>query len=270
MPSTSTPVLLGGPVDTLARQPSRQPSVAAWDSLPYGVIATELMTSHRSRHAAVWDAEYRAGRYLGEPPVGFVEDILASARRCGLTGGLYIGCGNGRNYLPLVERGLDLVALDISAVAIDRLGSVAPDRAARLVVGDISALSEDERFDIVIGIQVFQHGTRRQATETIREAQRRVNPGGIFCLRVNATPTELVYSHSVTETGSDGSYTVRYEAGPKAGLDIHFFARDSLDSLFSDFSPLLPLRLDVTQRRSPDTGSWSQWEGIWQLERAVP
>lgn len=41
MPSTSTAVLLGEPIDTLARQPSRQPNVAASDSLPYGVIATQ-------------------------------------------------------------------------------------------------------------------------------------------------------------------------------------------------------------------------------------
>ena len=55
-----------------------------------------------------WDAEYAAGRYSGEPPVGFVEDIVAAAKDAGADQGLYIGCGNGRNYIPLTEAGLDL------------------------------------------------------------------------------------------------------------------------------------------------------------------
>jgi hypothetical protein len=46
-----------------------------------------------------WDGEYAGGRYVDEPPVGFVADILAAARDAGIIGkiGLYIGCGNGRN-----------------------------------------------------------------------------------------------------------------------------------------------------------------------------
>src|ERR1039457_6031440 len=59
---------------------------------------------------AAWDAEYRAGRYRDEPPVAFTGDILAAGRQAGTTSGLYIGCGNGRNYLPLVAGGLDLSA----------------------------------------------------------------------------------------------------------------------------------------------------------------
>ena len=63
-----------------------------------------------------WDAEYRAGRYLDEEPVELVHDILSCASRIDLPDarGLYIGCGNGRNYLPLVAGGLDLIGLDIS------------------------------------------------------------------------------------------------------------------------------------------------------------
>jgi len=51
--------------------------------------------------AAAWDSEYRLGRYLGDSPVAFTRDILAAAQQAHLARGLYIGCGNGRNYLPL-------------------------------------------------------------------------------------------------------------------------------------------------------------------------
>jgi hypothetical protein len=64
--------------------------------------------------AQAWDVEYAAGRYRDEPPLPFVADVLSAVREHDLLGaeGLYVGCGNGRNYLPLVQAGLDLVGLD--------------------------------------------------------------------------------------------------------------------------------------------------------------
>ena len=43
-----------------------------------------------------------------------------------------------------------------------------------------------------------------------------VAPGGLFCLRVNATATDIWPEHEVTERDPDGGLTARYLAGPKA------------------------------------------------------
>src|SRR5580704_2518222 len=102
-------------------------------------VETHATDPSQSGAAAAWDAEYAAGRYSGEPPVAFTGDTLAAARQAGLTRGLYIGCGNGRNYLPLVAGGLDLTGMDISAAAIAQLAARAPDRTDRLVCGDLGA-----------------------------------------------------------------------------------------------------------------------------------
>lgn len=60
--------------------------------------------------------------------------------------------------------------------------------------------------------------------------------------------------------------TVRYLAGPKRGLLIHFFSATELDMLFADcFAPVLPLRVDRTWRTPPHPGQWSQWEAIWRM-----
>jgi len=222
------------------------------------------MTGEPGPAAAAWDAEYAAGRYATEPPVAFTRDILAAARRTSLTRGLYIGCGNGRNYLPLVASGLDLTGLDISAAAIAQLCARAPDRRDRLVHGDLSALPASAVYQVVIGIQVFQHGDRGAAHTHIRAAQRRVTAGGLFCLRVNATATDVWPGHEVTERHPDGGFTVRYLAGPKQGLLIHFFAGAELEALFGGgFTPVLPPRLQQTRRNAPQPGQWSQWEAIW-------
>ena len=73
---------------------------------------------------ASWDAEYRRGRYAGEPPIAFVETIVATlqAEPALWRGrGLYVGCGNGRNYLPLVDAGAELEGIDLSREAITQL-----------------------------------------------------------------------------------------------------------------------------------------------------
>jgi SAM-dependent methyltransferase len=216
--------------------------------------------------AAAWDAEYAAGRYRDEPPLPFVADILAAARAHSLIGGggLYIGCGNGRNYLPLVNAGLDLVGLDVAAAAIAQLAERAPDRRDRLIQGDLSALPEGERYPLVIGIQVFQHGDRASAHAHIRAAQARLAPGGLFCLRVNAVGTELEYDHDVVERDRDGGFTVRYLAGPKRGLLIHFFAASELEALFDGYDLVLAPQLARTWRLPPARGQWSQWEAIYR------
>ena len=197
--------------------------------------------------------------------MAFTHDILGAARRAGVTRGLYVGCGNGRNYLPLVVGGLDLTGLDIATAAITQLAARAPGRRDRLICGDLTALPAEARYPLVIGIQVFQHGDRAQAHTHIRAAQQRLTPGGLFCLRVNATRTDIWPEYEVTEHDPDGGLTVRYLAGPKKGLHIHFFGATELNALFAGhFAPVLPLRLQRTQRMPPQPGQWSQWEAIWR------
>jgi SAM-dependent methyltransferase len=213
-----------------------------------------------------WDREYERGRYQQEAPVGFVDDIVEAVRS--LTPepktGLYVGCGNGRNYIPLVESGLDLVGLDISGEAISQLRKRCPERTEQLVHGDLRTLPSGHTYAVVIGIQVFQHGSRREAHANVALAQRFVAPGGLFCLRVNAVGTDVWPAHEAVEESPDGGFTVRYLAGPKSGLPTHFFSRQEIQDLFVNWDEQLPLMLDMTARAAPAPGQWSQWEAIWR------
>jgi hypothetical protein len=84
-------------------------------------------------------------------------------------------------------------------------------------------------------------------------------------LRVNATGTDIWPDHEVTERHPDGGLTVRYLAGPKRHLLIHFFSNAELGVLFgSGFEPVVPLRPQHTWRAAPEPGRWTQWEAIWR------
>jgi SAM-dependent methyltransferase len=204
--------------------------------------------------AASWDEEYRRGRYAGDAPISFVQDIVTAVEEHRPpAGGVYIGCGNGRNLIPLVEAGIDFVGVDISSAAIEQLRTRLPE--ARLVHGDLTAV--EGNFGLVVGLQVFQHGSEDEAHAHVRAAIDRLLPGGLFCLRVNAVGTQIEYAHT-----SLGHNTVRYDEGPKEGLLVHFFERDELDLLTRELEPVLPLRVVRMLRR--DGTHWDQWEAIWR------
>ena len=217
--------------------------------------------------SARWDAEYRKGRYAGEPPLPFVDQILARIRASSLAErrGLYIGCGNGRNYLPLVGSGLHLYGLDLSAEALRQLAAREPALSTRLICADFRTFVSRCRFSYVIAIQVFQHGVAADVARYFSGVGALLSPGGLFFLRVNAASTQVRRPHTVIEQNGPGGFTIRYESGPKQGLPVHFFSRDELHTLTrDDFALVAQPHEDVTVRTAPETGHWVQWEATWK------
>jgi hypothetical protein len=218
--------------------------------------------------AARWDEEYRKGRYSTEPPLPFVTEIVSTLERRhshAVDSGLYVGCGNGRNFLPLLDAGLNLYGLDSSSEALRTLADRRPAIAARLICGDFRRFQASRPFGYLVAIQVFQHGTASDAETYFRKSVELLDPGGVLFARVNSTRTQIYYRHTVIETTGLGGLTVRYDEGPKQGLAIHFYSRAELDALTHDaLRPLIEPREDIIRRRPPQTGHWAQWEMIWE------
>jgi SAM-dependent methyltransferase len=232
--------------------------------------ASERSTPHGDLIAVRWDDEYRHGRYAAEPPLPFVDTILGVLRQHGLGSdalGLYVGCGNGRNYLPLVDAGANVTGLDISREAIERLRERRPDARMSLLTGDFRTFRSASPFDYLIAIQVFQHGTEAEVALYFDRVVDVLRPGGLFFLRVNSARTDVYHRHTVIEANELGGFTVRYDEGPKQGLAVHFYSDDELrERTKASFELLATPRHDVVPRAFPKTGVWAQWEMIWRKD----
>ena len=212
--------------------------------------------------ADAWNIEYDSGKYGGEPPVEFAGEVAAFlAERPGHRNGcgLYVGCGNGRNYIMLSKAGLDITGLDVSDVGLGQIAEKEPWLAPRLTCCNFLDYAGG-LFQYLISVQVFQHGTRSTAEAYFQKTAQVLVPGGLFFLRVNASDTDILQPHRVMEE-SDGSFTVLYEDGPKRGLHVHFFSSGELEALIhSNGMRVIGTPKKVTTERPGGRGMWSQWE----------
>ncbi|WP_277209370.1 class I SAM-dependent methyltransferase [Isoptericola croceus] len=100
---------------------------------------------------------------------------------------LEVGCGQGAVGARIAARH-DYTAVELDettwAVAVARVGRAAP--GARVLRGDLSALGEDERFDVVCAFEVIEHLDDDVAA--LAEWVARVRPGGELLLSTPAWP----------------------------------------------------------------------------------
>ena len=171
----------------------------------------------RSLASRRWDAEYARGRYAGEPPVEFTKTIIKTVAASGLERGLYVGCGNGRNFAALASAGLYMDGIDPSPAAIEQLAARCPSAAGRLWCAELEDFRPGARLDYLVAIQVFQHGGASAAARHFERASELVRPGGALFVRANSASTEVYFGHRVRERTAGGSFTARYDEGPKRG-----------------------------------------------------
>ena len=215
-----------------------------------------------SNHLSVleyWDQAYENGANKNAPSVLFIKTIITTIldqMEGSSYGGLYVGCGNGQNYIPMSQSGLDMVGLDISKVGLNLLAKAAPEYSHKLVCADFGKFESNNLFDYIISIQVFHFGTESQILHYFAKASQLLRPGGLLFLRVPSTKTEIIRPYKVTERNSYDGFTMQYTKNPFKGFNLHFFSKTELEhilscnKLFITYGPKIKIESDHNRSRS--------------------
>jgi SAM-dependent methyltransferase len=143
-----------------------------------------------------WDAAYEENpdsQLWNVEPMPIVPGIVSRAGARGLSLGVDLGCGDGRNLLALRQGGLDVAGLDISATALRRANRLLRDHgdAAILLLGDVCALPfPDGSLDLVTALDVA--GQVPDPLPLLAEARRVLRPGGLLVVNL-FTPEDETY-----------------------------------------------------------------------------
>jgi SAM-dependent methyltransferase len=161
--------------------------------------------------------------------------LLAVAREHGLAGRrvLDVACGTGKSFVPLVERGFDVWACDLSPGMVERARRRTPAGADRVFVADMRALPEVEPVDLVTCLDdslnyLLDDSDLNAALDGMARALR---PGGLAVFDVNSLATyrtsfaeEFAVDRGPTFFCWRGEGSPDAEPGSEAAATVEVFA----------------------------------------------
>ena len=193
----------------------------------------------------------------------FLDRASAESR---LRKALDVGCGNGAISGALIERGLEVVGVDINAAAVDAARRNTP--RAKFFVRDITAkgdLGLDEFvFDVVVCQLVISIvGRQEDRQQMLRNVRGVLAPGGWLFVSASGRSDDInedyaqLYARDRAATGEDGTYFSRDGNGNVLYL-THHFTEDELTSLLDScgFATVQMTRRREHSSRRPAAAAW--------------
>ncbi|MEW6207242.1 MAG: methyltransferase domain-containing protein [Acidobacteriota bacterium] len=119
---------------------------------------------------AKWEARYASAEKFLRSPSAFLRENRDLLPREGLA--LDLAAGAGRNSVFLAQRGLEVIALDISERALQRCLQLARDRSARVYAAVLDLKRFDipaNSFDCIVNFNYLQRDLAPQITEGLKE-----------------------------------------------------------------------------------------------------
>jgi len=141
---------------------------------------------------------------------------------------LDLGCGLGNLSVEAARRGAEVVAVDASDAAIERIRSAALAEKLKItpVLCDLERYAIDGEFDTVVAIGLLMFFRRARALALLADIQQHVAPGGT----------------AIVNTLIEGTtYMGMFEPG-----NYCLFARDELQERFKEWEILLCVRESFT------------------------
>ncbi|MHB8171718.1 MAG: class I SAM-dependent DNA methyltransferase [Thermincolia bacterium] len=157
---------------------------------------------------------------------------------------LDLGCGTGNVSLPLAQRGLEVVALDLSPDMLAVADQKAFEQGLKVtfIKQDMRQLALPGTFDVIISMcDSLNYITEAsELAEVISRAAHLLNPGGLFIFDLN-TPyklAEVFGDNTFTLMTDDVAYIWENDYSPETGIchmDVTFFVQED-NGLFRRFT----------------------------------
>jgi SAM-dependent methyltransferase len=132
------------------------------------------------------------------------------AREHGLYGNrlLDVGCGTGKSFLPMLARGYEVTACDISPAMVDLAREAAAGTDAEVLVADARELPVLGRFDLVTSINDSLNYvlSENELLAVFRGVARNLRPGGLFVFDLNSLHTYREFFSSDMAVEVDGAF----------------------------------------------------------------
>jgi SAM-dependent methyltransferase len=150
----------------------------------------------------------------------WLANLEAVAREHGLRGRrlLDVGCGTGKSFLPMLDRGYDVVACDISPAMV-REACAAAGGDAEVLVADARELPDLGQFDLVTALDDALNYllTEDELYDAFRGMARNLRPGGVLVFDLNTLGTYRGFFASDAAMDVDGAFMCwRGEGDPDA------------------------------------------------------
>jgi SAM-dependent methyltransferase len=178
-------------------------------------------------------------------------DLEGWARDCGLCGRrlLDVACGTGNSFVPMLERGYEVVACDLSPSMAARAQSKAGGRA-HVTVADMRALPWRDRFDLVTCVDDSMNYllSTGDLVAALRSMARALAPSGLAVFDTNSLAAYRTGFASELSLEADGT-RFRWRGEGDGQLEPGGMAAAAIELLVPGAEPL-PIGRHV-QRHHP-------------------
>lgn len=133
---------------------------------------------------------------------------------------LDIGCGTGKSFLPMLERGYEVTACDISPAMVERAREAAAGTSAQIVVADLRDLPVLGRFDLVTSMDdALNHLlTDEELGMAFEGVARNLGAGGLFAFDLNTLGAYRRHFPGDTATDVEGAFFCWRRQGDAASI----------------------------------------------------
>jgi len=204
----------------------------------------QISKKNRMNSKKLWDQEYQSKKNIASTfkgtvsrSVQFLLDYLKK-HDLNLENFLDLGCGNGRNAIPLTKLGYNIVGMDISKVAVKQGVELAQKECSQQPVFIVGSMAESlpfraAEFDVVMDITSFDILINQKEIECHKnETHRVLKPDGLFLYYDMAKDDSYAIDRMTKSSISDQNCGVIYTP---TGIPFKTRCQKDIESIFNNF-----------------------------------